>query len=975
MYLKSIRINGFKSFADKIDLELNEGITAIVGPNGSGKSNIVDAIRWVLGEQSIKSLRGSEAMSDVIFSGSSSREAHKKASVGLVFDNHEHYLNSEFEEIEIKRVVYINGENEYYINNVKVRLKDITNLFIDSGAGVGAFNIISQGNITEIVNSKPQDRRIIFESAAGVLKYKKRKEEAIRKLDRTKENLKSISLVIDELSNTVLPLKEQSEKAKEYLSLKSELESIEIALIAEDISLLNTQRADIEIRLKRLEEENEKYQFSSQLNIEKYKSELLKIDDSISTINNQLIKFNEELSTLASEKQLTLERQKYSVDKTEINSILLKSKEEELELEKQLHIINSELELIEKDKNQKEKKLNILSNNLLKLKVKKSTITSNIDEKNRTLLYIQNKIEITKESMLNSERLPSSVKNIINNIQLKGVHNTIGNIIDVPIEYTTAISIILGASINFIVVDNYNCAKNCIEFLKSKKLGRATFFPIDTIKSRYIEKSTVAKLQNEAGFIGIASDLIKYSEKYRKIIENQLGNVIVVDNLKNLNTISQKYEYKYRCVTLEGDIVHVGGSITGGNKEINSNQTDKQILRKLENDYSSLKAIIQNLDNEQTKINSEYFDLLEQEELLNKELVILKEEYNNKCLSLKNIQSSLDVIKSEIAGSNNILNNKLDEQLISILEKYTKKSEEKVILENKLNDLKYKKSQLTDEITELELKERENIARVNRIQSQIKELEIEQGKNDVKIDSLLMGLSENYNLTYEAAKEKYSLNMEESIAREKVKSLKKSLAILGNVNLGAIEEYERLSTRYDFLNSQKSDLEKASEDLLEIIVDMDNIMISKYNATFEIIAKEFKEVFKTIFQGGKGELQLNNPNDLLSSGINIIAEPPGKKINSTIALSGGEQALTAICLLFAILNVRPVPFIILDEAEAALDEANVDMFGKYISNKKKDSQFVLITHKKRMMEYADILYGITMQESGVSKIVSAKLEG
>ena len=388
----------------------------------------------------------------------------------------------------------------------------------------------------------------------------------------------------------------------------------------------------------------------------------------------------------------------------------------------------------------------------------------------------------------------------------------------------------------------------------------------------------------------------------------------------------------------------------------------------------NLELNLKTLMQEQSRVNDDFFTKLEKEEVLNKELIMLKESLNTKELSQKTLQIALNEKKSEIAGSKNIINNKLDEELIRILEAFTKKSEEKTLLENELKDLKSKRDDLNNQINDLELKYRDNNSKYNKLQTELKEHEIEKGKLDVKLDNLLITLSENYNLTYEAADSKYSLDLEENIAREKVKTTKKALDDLGSVNLGSIDEYERLSKRYEFLENQKLDLEHASDELLNIISEMDEIMISKFKSSFESISKEFKTVFKTIFQGGKGELRLTNPDDLLTSGIEIIAEPPGKKINSTVALSGGEQSLTAICLLFAILNVRPVPFIILDEAEAALDEANVDMFGKYISEKKKESQFILITHKKRMMEYADTLYGITMQESGVSKIVSAKLE-
>jgi chromosome segregation protein len=973
MYLKSIKAVGFKSFADKIDLELNEGITAVVGPNGSGKSNIVDAIRWVLGEQSIKSLRGSDVMSDVIFSGSSSREAQKRASVNLVFDNKDHYLNSEFDEIEVKRTVYKTGENEYYINNTKVRLKDITDLFMDTGAGLNSFNIISQGNITDIVSSKPEGRRIIFESAAGVLKYKKRKEEALRKLDNTKENLLRVKLLIDELEKTVTPLKDQSEKAKKYLNFKSSLEGVEIALLAQDITSLNEQYKEINNKINSLEKSSlDLSHLNNGPKIEKLQLENIKFEEQINEINNKIININEDLAKLASEKQVTLERQKYGVSKDLINESLIKSKEEELDLEKDVNIVSSEVDDIQDKKNKKERELSQISDDLLKIKIKRSNLSNDLNNQNKNLFIYQNRKEILQSNILNDEKLPSSVRNVLNNIRLKGIHNTIGNLIEIPDLYETAINVALGSSSNFIVVDNFKCATEAVNYLKEERLGRATFFPIETIKSRYLANVIINDLKKENCFIGVASDLIKFGEQYRNIIENQLGNILVVKGVKDLNVLGAKLDYKYRIVSLDGEILHAGGSLTGGfNRE--NNISSKNELKKVIDNIENIQKNINDLNKEIDKLNLEFSNLSEKEENLNKDIILIKENLNNKMLKQNVLKVSLSEKKAEINGAKDILNNKLDSELIKILEDFTKKSEEKTILEQKLNNIKTERIELNNYLNELQKEEKEQNTAYNKIQNELKDSEVIKGKLDVKLDNLLLNLSENYNLTYEAAMEKYSLDLDETIAREKVKDLKRNLDLLGEVNLGAIDEYDRLSKRYDFLNSQENDLEKASNELMDIIGEMDDIMIDKFKTSFDAISKEFKSVFKTIFQGGKGELKLTNPDDLLNTGIDIIAEPPGKKINSTIALSGGEQSLTAICLLFAILNVRPVPFIVLDEAEAALDEANVEMFGKYISDKKKDSQFILITHKKKMMEYADVLYGITMQESGVSKIVSAKL--
>lgn len=976
MYLKSIRAQGFKSFADKLDLEINAGITGIVGPNGSGKSNIVDAVRWVLGEQSVKSLRGSSSMSDVIFSGSESREAHKRAMVALVFDNSDKSLNSEYNEVEIKRVVYASGENEYYINNTKVRLKDITDLFIESGAGSGAFNIISQGNVTDIVNSKSSDRRIIFESAAGVLKYKKRKEESLKKLEKTEENLVRIKLIIDELSTTVEPLKEQSEQAKKFLAIKEELQNIDIALICQDITKFNSEykllQSEVEILKNKLSNfaNNE-----DTITLEKLKLDNLALEDKINIEKEKLLNITKALSDLMSEKQITLERQKYEVDKKNIDDSLIKLKEELLSLEKDLTLYEEEIKDIEKNIADEKKKLEEVNNSLIVLKVKRSNTLNKLNEANKESFVLENKMTIMEQNILNDSSSPSSVKNVLNNPRLKGIHNTIGKLINVADEYALALDTVLGASRNFIVVDNEDNAIDAIEFLKNNKLGRATFFPISVIKSRKINESAIKDVKNIDGFIGIMSNLVEYEVRYANIIENQLGNVLVVKNAKVMNVIGKLLDYKYRVVTLDGEILHVGGSVTGGSSKQNSIINERNELNKLKDNYNTLKVNISSLTNELDEFNEKILEAEEKEGVVNRCLSLLQDELFNKKTALSRLNETYKDKKSEAVGIDDLKKNKLDDKLLILLESINDISKEKDLIEKNIKVLTKDKNDLVEEISELEHKYKEANANYNQVANELKNKEVLIGKYEVKLDNLLVSLSDEYNLTYEAAASMYVLDLETELAREKVNSLKKELNKLGDVNIGAISEYDRLSQRYNFLVSQKDDLENSSSELRDIIDEMDKIMIDKFATTFDKIKEEFERIFKLMFKGGKGELLLTDSDDLLNTGIDIIAVPPGKKINNTSSLSGGEKALTAIVLLFAMLQVRPSPFVILDEAEAALDEVNVDMFGKYLNEEKDKSQFIVITHKKRMMEYADSLYGITMQESGVSKIVSAKLEG
>lgn len=975
MYLKSIKAQGFKSFADKLDLEINPGITGVVGPNGSGKSNIVDAVRWVLGEQSVKSLRGQNGMTDCIFSGSESREAQKRAYVALTFDNSDHYLNSDFKEIEIKRVIYASGENEYSINNTKVRLKDIQDLFMDSGAGNGAFNIISQGNVTDIVNSKSSDRRVIFESAAGVLKYKKRKEESLKKLEKTEENITRVRLVINELKETVEPLEEQSAVAKKYLSIKEELEGIDIALITRDITEYNLEYKGLTTEIEGIKEKLESTNnYSGDAELERLKLKSVEYDEVLNAKRNELLKVSENLNNLQSEKKITLERQKYGVDKSTLDNNLMHLKEQQLKLEKDIDVAKNRVEELENNVGVLKSKLEDISNKELVEKVKKSNISASIQDLTKKIFVTQNRINILENNILSSDMAPVAVKNILNNPRLKGIHNTIGKLLDIPDKYIVASDVALGASSNYIVVDDDNAALKAIEYLKENKLGRATFYPISVIKSRYVSDDILNKVKNITGYIGILSDLISYDKTYKNIIENQLGQVIVVDNSKTLQTIGKLIDYKCRIVSLDGDIIHVGGSITGGTSKKTSMLNEKNELNKLKEELTSANLKIDSLNSELDNQINNLNDIENNEIDINKELLLKNQELANKKDTLSNLESSLNSINSELTGINNLKNNNVDNELLKLMEDIKNTEVYKELLEDNIKNITNERNDLLDEISMMERKQKEANALYNSLNNELRTKEIEVGKLEVKLDNLLINLNNDYNLTYEGALEKYSLDMEPNIARSRVNKLKKELNSLGNVNLGAIDEYDRLKTRYDFLTNQESELTLASDELKGIIAEMDEIMEKKFIDSFKLISKEFTRIFKLMFKGGHGELKLSDEHDLLNTGIDIIAIPPGKKINSPLALSGGEKALTAICLLFAMLQVKPSPFVILDEAEAALDEVNVDMFGKYLNNEKHRSQFIVITHKKRMMEYADALYGITMQESGVSKIVSARLE-
>lgn len=975
MYLKSIKAYGFKSFADKINIELNNNITAIVGPNGSGKSNIVDAVKWVLGEQSVKSLRGT-SMTDVIFTGSKSRDAYNRAMVTLTFDNNDEFLKSDFKEIEIKRVVYSSGENEYYINNTKVRLKDITELFLDSGIGNDSLNIISQRKIEQIVDSKPIEKRVIFEEAAEVLKYKKRKEESLRKLDRTADNLFKLNLVIEELKITVEPLKEQSEKARLYKDFKDDLKNIEISLIASDITAINEEYIKSKDKVKEIEDKNNELDNEikkNNLELESKKVEILKIENEINDKNNKHLEIVESLAKINSEKQILIDKQKSaSNDNTE--NIIVNLTEEIFNYEKNIAILNKEIEDLTTSVNTLENQLSDLSEKESMMKIKNTSLNNKIKEMTRDNYNLISKKEVLENIIENNSRVPSSVRNILNNTRLNGVHNTIGNLIKTDEKYVNAIDIAIGSSSNFVVVDNEKIAKKCIEFLKENKIGRATFFPLNVIKEKYVDMATRNRIREFDFVYGTADELVKYDEKYNNIIKNQLGNIIVVDNIDNANKIGKLIDYRFRVITLDGDIIHSGGSMSGGSlKNSNSVLKDQKELEKIKNELNFLSNELEKNINKANQTNKELEELIIEEDKINRLLINKKEVLNSKKNIFLQNQEIILTKKSELDRNTDFKNNKIDDKLNEILNQNKNISSEKEILLIEIDNLKNTKQELNEDINILQNKIKKITSVYNSSLNILRDNEVSLGKMDMKLDNLLLNLTENYNLTYEKAKMDYSLEINEDVARERVSYLKREMNKLGEVNLGAISEYERLNTRYEFLLSQKEDLENASQNLTSVISEMDEIMKEKFVETFNKISKEFSEVFKKMFKGGNGKLILTNPEDVLNSGVDIIAEPPGKKLKSNSFLSGGEKTLTAISLLFAILNVKPVPFCILDEVEAALDESNVDLFGKYLKEKENKSQFILITHKKRTMEYADTLYGITMQESGVSKIVSVNL--
>ena len=975
MYLKEIKISGFKSFADKTNITLDDKITCIVGPNGSGKSNIIDAVKWVLGEQSVKSLRGTNNMSDVIFAGSKSRSPLNLASVSLVFDNSDSYLKVPYTEISVTRKVFRSGENEYYLNNEKCRLKDIYDLFLDSGMGKYAFNIISQGEVSKIISDSPLERRTIFEEAAGVLKYKRRKEEALKKLDKTNENLTRVKDIIKELEEQIEPLKIQSEKANKYLKIKENLEQIEIALIANDLEKLNVlyheQTKQIEDLTNEIIEKTTSIT-NDDIELENKKQELEKINENLTSLQQNLLLLTKEEEKLNGEKNIIKERSKYDAEDVKVHENITNLKEQKLSLNNKLLSIKTDLTILDNKIKDNIKESSDKNNEYVSLNNTKEEIKNKISSLENSISQTEYKIKYLNDYIENSS-FPMSVKRLLNNPKLKGIHNTISKLIDVEEKYALSLEVALGGAKDYVVVDNPNIAKACINYLKENNLGRVTFFPLDVIKPRFIDNETLNELKTKEGFINVLANLVSYDEMYKNIVFNQLGNVLVINNIDNANIISKVINNKYKIVTLDGEIINVGGSITGGTIKKKSIISEKYELENLLTKKELGEKEILSLKEKQEIILK---DIKEKETTLyeiGKEKVLLTEEYNAKHENYNNLKDTLDRVTLELNNLEDLEDNSIKSEEEKILEKYYEVLKEKELVNKKLLLLTDDKEKVSSLIEEYQAKYRLNNSNIRNLEEKKKTLEIDSSKMSVKMDNLLTILSETYQMTFEKAKANYVLEEDIDVARKNVNIYKKELKEIGIVNLGAIEEYERVSKRYDFLTKQNNDLEEAITTLLKIINELDNVMEKEFIKTFKEIEIEFNNVFKELFGGGYAKLKLTDESNILETGVNIEVSPPGKKITSISLLSGGEKTLTAISLLFAVLNIKKIPFCLFDEVEAALDEANVDRVGAYFSKYIGKTQLIIITHKKKTMEYANTLYGITMQESGVSKLVSVKL--
>lgn len=1180
MYLKRLELVGFKSFADRTELEFVPGVTAVVGPNGSGKSNVSDSIRWVLGEQSAKSLRGAK-MEDIIFAGSDTRKPLNFAEVTLTLDNTDRSLDVEYTEVSVTRRVYRSGESEYYINNRACRLKDIMELFMDTGLGKEAYSIIGQGKIEEILSTKAEDRRGIFEEAAGIVKYKTRKREAEKKLDETEQNLVRIHDIVSEINEQIGPLKEQADTARKYNELRQTLMEHEVALYVQQIEAAHAKWEEASRRVQELQEQlalQTTQASKREADLEQARFHVSQIDQSIEELQQVLLTVSEEtekvegqrevlkerLRNLAANRQQTMEQmhriteKRHAVEaelaegeqlveetKQRMDDAQASLKEAEDQFAAMLQSLSDDVERLKGDYFEKLNEMANLRNEirhqqqlsqtsqaraerlelekerlnqeeaarqtkLAELNVQLQEIDLSIQE---TLTRYKETIEQIREGQARLEasrrelrqweqkrEAAKSRRDLLREMQAEfagfqqgvkeilkarergfaGIHGAVAELVTVPEKYETAVEVALGGALQNVVVEDEAAGRAAIAYLKQHNAGRATFLPLDVIRPRSLQADEKRLLSRQDGVVGIASELVSFQETYRPIVESLLGNVIVTETLEQANRVARALNYRCRVVTLEGDIVNAGGSMTGGALKKNttnllgrSRQAEEleaqmaeieeaiaghttrmeqlaEELKRIEQEQERLRTQGESLRLKEQEVKgllqqteAEGRSLAERAMLVDQDVASYRREMEEAGRKLAELEAALAVMEKE--------EKQLSEQITAAEAKRQEQLESKEEMNQKITSLKVLNAQVKQEhqsrvehlerlaeqrasllreweelnqtlasLDELERtnesssgeleqkiaelrQDKERVAgliqerrseratlyhqqeqveqEVREIRKQVKALEeglhqeeVKANRFEVELDHLLNKLSEEYEISYDLARQKYPPRGDMAEEQQIVNRLKKEIAALGTVNLGAIEEYERLSERHQFLSAQEADLNEAKTMLYQVIEEMDTEMSRRFKETFDAIREQFRDVFVQLFGGGRADLMLSNPDNLLETGIDIVAQPPGKKLQNLALLSGGERALTAMALLFAILRVKPVPFCVLDEVEAALDEANVNRFAEYMHQFSSQTQFICVTHRKGTMESADVLYGVTMQEGGVSKIVSVKLE-
>ena len=1182
MYLKRLEMYGFKSFADKTVLEFMPGITTVIGPNGSGKSNISDCIRWVLGEQSMKSLRGAKS-EDIIFAGTQNRKSLGYAEASIVIDNSDGKLPIEYNEVIVTRRIYRSGETGYFINKTPCRLKDILELFMDTGIGKDGYSIIGQGKIDEILSNKSEDRRHIFEEAAGIVKYRTRKNESEKKLEQTKLNLLRINDIVNEIEGNIGPLKSQSEKARKFLDLRERLKEIEVGLflyniedyktkmkeIKDNIDIFEAQKIKEEEKLNNASEEKENLKkaidelleqieevqnlgFEGGKKKEQYNSEIAILQERIANNKENFDRYEKDIedlevrnSELENEKTTKIEKKTNLTANKEKFDSELKEKEEELEKytqtlsEKDLEIeakkltvqtnIDNRYEILNQistgkanfeNLNKKETSIkneiqdtiseldearlkksdmsahfhtieankNTLQKALEAIKGKREESTSkiaNFDEEINNLdteYRIKNsRLKFLVETEKEKEGYGRSVKLLLEDIEKnsslnKGVHGVLANLISVDSKYETAIEMTLGGSLQNIVTDTEQEAKKLVNHLRENNLGRASFLPISSVKPQKISKLVTNGIK---GVIGVASELVETDKKYIDIVANLLGKTVIVEDMDTAIALAKQNSYSFKIVTLKGDMINPSGAISGGSvqkktvsilgrgkeiqsleKELKSIEVKKDKVIKDKEKYSNeVQEVLEGFDEKQAKLqeveiifatenqkqetlNLEIIKLEAKRDKLKEDLENLKKEkqenqdaeveYNKKISEIDkeneglnkvieeftainkdnqryiddlnfditnlkisvssfdesetSINEMLDRLDSDIANNRTSIENKkeLREKIIKDNEEFERNIEdtkikitelEKEVAESgeKVDKLKQERSQKNDKIVALESEIQEITSRVDEVKNQISKLDLKNSKLDLELNQVINKMWEEYELTPNTVGEVKPINNANEVQKE-VNSLRSEIKDLGPINVNSIKEYQELKERYDFISEQRLDLEEASTKLKKVITEMTDTMKKQFAEQFKVINKNFGKVFVELFGGGKAELILADTDNILECGIEIEVQPPGKKLQNMMLLSGGEKAFTAIALLFAILKINPAPFCVLDEIEAALDDVNVYRFAEYLNHFTDTTQFLVITHRKGTMEVADTVYGITMEEKGISKLLSMKLK-
>lgn len=965
MFLKRIELQGFKSFADKTVIQFDQDITGIVGPNGCGKSNVNDAIRWVLGEQSVKSLRSGTNMSDIIFSGSEYRKPVNMARVTLVFDNSTRVFDSDFDEIEITRqILRANNEASYFINKTPCRLKDINDLVMDTGLGKDSLSIITQGNISSFADAKPEDRRSLFEEAAGVAKYKKRKKISLSKLEQTKENLDRLQDILDELERQIGPLEKQAKKAEKYISLREKLSKIEISVLVEDIDQYNEKINQINKEL-----------FDIQAMHTSENAELLKQETRLESIRKEMYALDKQINELqgkytkAMEENYQLERRK--IEQDEKRKYMLKVADKKAR-QKEIQAMLEEARFEYQDRHQRlmqtQQDLNNRRNIVNDLKTKISKARYESDQANNILTQLQNRRQVLENMMKQPFAHQQGVRSVMQaKNSLSGVYGVVSELLIAHADKALAVNAALGGSIYQIITKNEADARNAISFLKRNRSGRATFLPLSVCHPRKMNEQVITIASTSPGFLGFASECVDCKEIFDPVKERLLGNVIVVDTLQNANETAKRLRYAYKIVTLDGDIVHTGGSMTGG---VTKNQSTPVTMRqeldtinsKIEGQKIKADSCLNEIDILTQKLQKENDAIV----TLQIELAKLENIYATKKAKYDSILAEYQELGVDIEENAELAQDDLVVQM----------SKMHAVLDSlslEIQSLRQSRFDKGNDAEQLENQIRLVRREMNSKQSQIHNYEMEIVKVKTQLENALNRLSTDYEMTYE-----YALTKKEDVeiesAKEEVIQLRQAISRLGNVNLDAPNEYKEVKERFDFMTSQKEDLEKASQQILAAIDEMDQTMISQFTDMFNKINAELDGVFKAMFGGGRASLSMVDPDDVLNTGIDIDVQPPGKMVKNIQTFSGGEKALIAISVLFAILKARTMPLCIFDEVEAALDQANVERFARYLSHYRGQSQFIAVTHRPGTMEQCDTLYGVTMQKDGVSKVLKVQLK-